>query len=206
MVFGKKHNPEENNPKKPHSMEREDLEEIFRREMGDGEEENTAERGPAGKDFFERDAKLTELEKALTDEKERSLRIMAELENYRRRAARELEDANKYRAMDMIREILPVMDNLGRAIEAAEKQDPDDPLLEGVRMVRRQFEKALESQKCTQIAALNQPFDPNFHQAIQQFESDEVAPNTVVHVAQEGYLLADRVVRPAQVIVSKGKS
>ncbi|MDO4550051.1 MAG: nucleotide exchange factor GrpE [Planctomycetia bacterium] len=194
--------------KKAESLEREDLEELFRREMGtDGKEgEKTSGHEPAGKEFFESQAKLEELEKALQNEKDRCLRVMAELENYRRRAARELEEERKYRAMDVIREILPVMDNLGRAVEAAEKQNPDDPLLEGVKMVWQQFEHALENQKCTRIEALNQPFDPNLHQAIQQFESDEVPPNTIIHVAQDGFLLEDRVVRPAQVIVSKAKS
>lgn len=200
MVFGKKNDKDEK-PKKPHSMEREDLEEIFRREMGT--DADGAENAQAGQEFFAGDTKIAELEKAVQDEKDRALRTLAELENYRRRAARELEDAHKYRAMDMIREILPVLDNLQRAIESAEKQNPDDPLLAGVRMVAQQFEKALESQHCTRIAALNEPFDPNLHHAIQQFESPDVAPNTVVHVAQEGYVLEDRVVRPSQVIVSK---
>lgn len=204
MVFGKK-NEKDEQPKKPHSMEREDLEEIFRREMGtDGSDgESAAEPAPAGQEFFTRDTKVAELEKALQDEKERSLRIMAELENYRRRASREMEDAHKYRAMDMIREILPVLDNLERAVESAEKQNADDPLLAGVRLVVQQFERALESQHCTRIQALNEPFDPNLHHAIQQFDSPDVPPNTVVHVAQEGYVLEDRVVRPSQVIVSK---
>ena len=212
MVFYKNkkdhHHPhgEHDHPKPPEaekeipgSLERDDLEEIFRREMGED-----AEDLPTAEEFlFGANPKVAELEKALADEKERSLRILAELENYRRRSARELDDANKYRSMDVIREMLPVMDNLARAIEAAEKRDPDDPLLAGVRMVYQQFLKALENQKCVKMDALHQTFDPNYHQAIQQFASAEHPANTVICVAQDGFLLLDRVVRPAQVVVSK---
>ena len=174
------------------SLEREDLEDFFGRNI-------VEEAFSKGID----DTLISELESALVEEKERSLRILAELENYRRRSARELDDAYKYRGMDVIREILPVMDNLARAIEAAEKRDPGDPLLAGVRMVYEQFLSALAKQKCTKMEALHQPFDPNFHEAIQQFASEEYPPNTVICVAQDGFLLQDRVVRPAQVVVSK---
>ena len=198
---------EHGHPRPKNSLEPEDLEEIFRREMTEEPAEENAERHEsAGTEFFEQrgqdQAKMDILEKALQEEKDRSLRTLAELENYRRRSARELDDANKYRAMDMIREILPVMDNLARAVEAAEKQNPNDPLLAGVRMVYQQFLSALANQKCTKIEALGRPFDPNFHEAIQQFESDEPA-NTVLCVPQDGFLLVDRVVRPSQVVVAK---
>lgn len=143
------------------------------------------------------------LEKALSEEKDRTLRLYAELDNVRRRAARELVEERKYSGMDVIRAILPVIDNLQRAIDAAEKQNADDPLLEGVRMVYQQMIDALKQNNCTKIEALNQPFDPKFHQAISQMPSADVADGSVLIVAQDGYLLHDRVVRPSQVVVSK---
>lgn len=148
------------------------------------------------------EAKVAELEAALQDEKDRALRCYAELENVRRRSSRELADERKYSGMEVIRDLLPVMDNLQRAIEAAEKQNAGDPLLAGVRMVFQQFESALDKNHCKRIEALNQPFDPNFHQAISRMPSDDHPENTILIVASEGYTLCDRVVRPSQVIVS----
>ncbi|MDO4570620.1 MAG: nucleotide exchange factor GrpE [Planctomycetia bacterium] len=147
--------------------------------------------------------KISELEAALKEEKDRAIRCYAELENVRRRSAKELADERKYSGMDVIRSLLPVLDNLQRAIEAAEKQNADDPLLEGVRMVLQQFVCALEHNDCKKIEALHQPFDPNFHQAISQTPSCDFPENTVIMVTQDGYTLADRVVRPSQVIVSR---
>lgn len=144
-----------------------------------------------------------ELQKALADEKDRSLRLFAELDNVRRRAARELVEERKYSGMEVIRAILPVMDNLQRAIEAASQQSENDALLEGVKMVYQQMTDALKQQNCTKIEALNQPFDPNFHQAISQMPNEEMEANTVMFVSQEGYVLHDRVVRPSQVVVSR---
>ena len=146
---------------------------------------------------------VKELEKALAEEKERTLRLYAELDNTRRRAAREMVEERKYSGMDVIRAILPVMDNLQRAIDAATQQNADDPLLEGVKMVYQQLTDALKQNNCTRIEALNQPFNPNFHQAISQMPSADVPENTCIVVAQEGYMLFDRVVRASQVVVSK---
>ncbi|MDO4858570.1 MAG: nucleotide exchange factor GrpE [Thermoguttaceae bacterium] len=146
---------------------------------------------------------VKELEKALAEEKERTLRLYAELDNTRRRAAREMVEERKYSGMDVIRAILPVMDNLQRAIDAASQQNADDPLLEGVKMIYQQLTDALKQNNCTRIEALNQPFDPKFHQAISQMPSADVPENTCIVVAQEGYMLFDRVVRASQVVVSK---
>ncbi len=156
----------------------------------------------AEKEVAENDP-VKELEKALSEEKDRTLRLYAEMDNVRRRAARELVDERKYSGMEVIRAILPAMDNLQRAIEAAEKLNADDPLLEGVRMVLQQMSDALKKNNCTKIEALKQPFDPNFHEAISQMPSAELPENTVMIVAQDGYILNGRVVRPSQVVVSK---
>ena len=101
-----------------------------------------------------------------------------------------------------MRDTLPVLDNMQRAISAAEKAADAGTLLEGVKMVASSLEAVLARHACVRIQALHQPFDPAFHEAIGQQPSREFPPQTVMLVAQEGYMLHDRVVRPAQVIVS----
>jgi molecular chaperone GrpE len=145
-----------------------------------------------------KDKTREELEQA----KDRALRLQAELDNYRKRASRELEDRLKYADMGILRDLLPVLDNIQRAVESAEKSPDVGSLLEGFKMVGGQLQSALECHQCKKIDALHQPFDPNLHHAIQQQPSEEFPANTVVLVAQEGYQLHDRVVRPSQVIVS----
>jgi molecular chaperone GrpE len=130
----------------------------------------------------------------LTEAKDRVLRAQAELENYRRRSQREMQDTLRYAELPLLRDLLPVVDDIQRAIQAAEKSPENGGLLEGFRMV--------ESHDCKRIAALDQPFDPNLHQAIAQQPSADKPAGTVTLVAQDGYTLHDRVVRPAQVIVS----
>ncbi|MCC6124046.1 MAG: nucleotide exchange factor GrpE [Pirellulales bacterium] len=139
-----------------------------------------------------------ELEQA----KDRALRLQAELENYRKRASRELEDRLRYANIGMLRDLLPVLDNIQRAVESAEKSPDPAGLLEGFKIVGSQLAGVLECHQCKKIEALYAPFDPNLHHAISQMPAAEFPPNTVVLVSQEGYQLHDRVVRPSQVIVS----
>ena len=136
---------------------------------------------------------------------DRELRCRAELDNFRKRATREYQDGLRYANLPLLQDLLPVIDNIGRAIEAAEKNADADALLEGFKMVRQQLEDVLKRHHCTRIEALDAPFDPNFHHAVMQQPSDEHPDNTVVVVTQNGYQLHDRVVRPSQVIVSKAE-
>ena len=140
----------------------------------------------------------------LAAEKDRSLRLQAEMENLRTRTAREIAEQSRYSTISLIRDLLPVVDNIDRAIEAANKSQDGGPLLEGFKLVRQQLITALTQHNCVQIEALGKPFDPQFHAAIMQQPSDEVPANHVLLVAQAGYKLHDRVVRPAQVIISTG--
>jgi molecular chaperone GrpE len=159
------------------------------------ESEKTAE--PVEVD--ERERLRAELEEA-TDQ---ALRSRAELENYRKRVQREMEDERRYANMRLIRELLPVLDNVERAIAAAEqKTSNDDTLLRGFKMVAQQLEALLEQHHCRRIDALHCEFDPSVHEAIAQQTSAEHPPNTVLHVARSGYQLHDRIVRPSQVVVS----
>lgn len=134
--------------------------------------------------------------------KDLALRAHADLENYRKRVARELDDQRRYGSLSLLRDLLPVVDNLARAIEASEKSSDNGSLLQGVKMVARQLDGVLAQHQCQRIEALHQPFDPARHQAIMQQPSADHPPATVILVAQDGYTLHDRVVRPAQVIVS----
>lgn len=142
------------------------------------------------------------LRQELEAAKDRALRSQAELENYRKRMRREMEDERRYAQLPLLRELLPVMDNIGRALQAAGNTPDGTGLLEGVKLVAQQLDAVLTRHHCTRIDALHQPFDPHLHAAILQQPSAEHPAGTVLNVAQEGYQLHDRVVRPAQVIVS----
>jgi molecular chaperone GrpE len=140
----------------------------------------------------------------LAEANDRLMRQQAEMQNLRSRTAREIADERRYAALPVLRDLLPVVDNIERAIEAAEKAGEAENLLAGFRLVRQQLETVLNQNKCLPIEALGQPFDPNFHQAIVYQPTADVPANTVTIVTQSGYRLHDRVVRPAHVIVSSG--
>jgi molecular chaperone GrpE len=142
------------------------------------------------------------LEQQLADAQERLLRTQAELENYRKRARREYEEAQRYREIDLLRDLLPVLDNVLRAIEASTTTSDVESLRSGFRMTAQQIEKLLESHGCGTIATDGTPFDPTVHDAILQQPTATAAPGTIVGTASRGYKLHDRVVRPAQVIVA----
>jgi len=148
-------------------------------------------------------AQAGDLVDQLRDAEDRLLRTQAELENFRKRSRREYEDAQRYREIDLLRDLLPVLDNVRRAIEASEKTADVETLRSGFRMTAQQIEKLLDSHGCRTIETEGHPFDPAVHDAILQQVVPGVAAGTVVGVASHGYRLHDRVVRPAQVIVSK---
>lgn len=134
---------------------------------------------------------------------ERLLRVQAELENFRKRARREYDEAQRYREIDVLRDLLPVLDNVLRAIEASETTADVDSLRAGFRMTAQQIEKLLEAHGCARIETDGTSFDPTIHDAILQQVTAGADPGTIVGTASRGYRLHDRVVRPAQVIVAK---
>jgi molecular chaperone GrpE len=143
---------------------------------------------------------------ALADEanaaKDQALRAQAELDNYRKRTQRELAEERKYAALAVVRDLLPGLDNLQRAIDAGQNVEDLSAMLQGVEMVAGQFREILAKHGTTAIDAVGQPFDPNRHEAIQQMPSAEHPPMTVIDEVERGYQLHDRVVRPSKVIVS----
>lgn len=139
----------------------------------------------------------------LREAEDRVLRAQAELENFRKRSRREHEDALRYREIDLLRDLLPVLDTVRRAIDASESTADIESLRAGFRMTAQQLEKVLETHGCRTIETDGRPFDPAIHDAILQQVAPGVEAGTIVGVASRGYKLHDRVVRPAQVIVSK---
>jgi molecular chaperone GrpE len=151
------------------------------------------------------EAKLAAAEKEKKDNWDRYLRAAADLENLRKRQKRELDDTKFETKNKVLKEMLPVVDNLERAIEHAAKGEEKNPIVEGVQLVLRQFTTAFERLDVTAIDAMGQPFDPNLHEAISQQESDQ-PPGTVVQVLQRGYRAGERLLRPALVVVAKAKA
>jgi len=129
------------------------------------------------------------------------LRSRADFDNFRKRSQREKEDLAKFSNENLIREILPVLDNLERAVEHA--GESDGTLLEGVTMTLEQMRKGLEKFGLVPFEAKGELFDPARHEAMGQLESDEVPPNTVLQEMQKGYLLNERLLRPALVMIAK---
>jgi len=159
----------------------------------------------------EENADITELSETeqlrleLEQAKDRSLRALADLENFRRRTNRQMAEERKYANIDLMREILDVWDNIGRALEAVQKTHSIETLMEGVQLVHQQLLDVLSRFNCEKIETLHQPFDPNFHQSIAQIPNAEFPVNIVINETQTGFKLYDRVVRPAQVVLSAGE-
>ncbi|WP_394888856.1 nucleotide exchange factor GrpE [Mesorhizobium sp. AaZ16] len=153
---------------------------------------------------------LVRLLKENEDLKDRALRAAAEMENLRRRTARELQDARAYSAANFARDMLSVSDNLRRALDAipAEAKAAGDAgfktLIEGVEMTERAMLAALERHGVRKLQPEGEKFDPNFHQAMFEVNNPDVPANTVVQVVQPGYSIGERVLRPAMVGVAKG--
>jgi molecular chaperone GrpE len=152
----------------------------------------------------------TSLDRELAEMKDRLLRALADMENMRKRTEREVADARAYGISAFARDILGVADNMHRAMQALEDElrakadDATKALLEGVELTERELMNVLEKHGVKRIEPLNQKFDPNRHQAMFEVEDPSVPSGTVVQVMQSGYLIGERVLRPAMVAVSKG--
>ncbi len=131
------------------------------------------------------------------------LRTQAELENFRKRSRREIEENFRYREIDLLRDILPILDSVSRAIEASKKVADVESLVSGFEMTSQQVLKVLASHGCSPIQTDGKQFDPSMHDAILQQEVPGSQPGAILAVASRGFMLHDRVVRPAQVIVAK---
>ena len=147
-----------------------------------------------------------QLEAKIREAKEnydRFLRISADFDNFKKRSARELEDFRKYANEAILRELLPVVDNLERALDVPVEGDTDGALREGIELTLKEVLKVLERFAVRPIEASGKPFNPAFHEAMMQEETDLFPDNTVLREFQKGYTIHDRLLRPAMVIVAK---
>ncbi len=155
------------------------------------------------KEIEELKKKLEEKEKEAKESYDRLLRTAADFENYKKRATREKEDWTKFANEDLIRAILPFVDNLERAVNHAQKVADTGVLVEGVRLTIQQLLQTLNKFGLSSFESVGKPFDPAMHEAMLVVETDKHEPNQVVEEFQKGYLLNDRLLRPATVSVSK---
>jgi len=148
-------------------------------------------------------ARLTEKEKEAAANYDKYVRAVAELDNYKKIAAREKSDVIKYANENILKDILPILDNLDRALDHAAKGQDTESLTEGLRIIRGQLMSALEKYGVTGIESVNNEFDPNIHESLQRIQITEGEDNKVVEEFEKGYLLHNRLLRPAKVSVSK---
>jgi molecular chaperone GrpE len=149
------------------------------------------------------------LERAQADAlrlKDQLLRLAADFDNFKKRSRRELSDMAKVSREDVLRELLPVFDNLERATSHAAQATDVKALTEGISMVTRQFLDTLGKLGIERVASVGLPFDPAVHEAVQHLETADHAPGTVAMELQAGYKMGDRVLRPAMVVVAKPPS
>jgi molecular chaperone GrpE len=148
-------------------------------------------------------AKIAEQEKEVAELKDKYLRALADSENSRKRLRQQSEETIRIQRENLLRDLLPIIDNLERAVDAARGGGNGKPIVEGVEMVLRSMHDFLRTHGVTQISATGEKFDPSRHEAVVQVESAQHPPNTVVDEMHRGYLIGERVLRPARVSVSK---
>lgn len=135
------------------------------------------------------------------------LRISAEFDNYKKRSAREMDEFRKFANESLLIKLLPVVDNLERAINLIkEKESSKNGMVEGIELTLKEIINVLDSFNVKSFKSLNKTFDPNFHQAIMQEETEDVQENIVIKEFQKGYMIKNRLIRPAMVVVSKAKN
>jgi molecular chaperone GrpE len=150
------------------------------------------------------EARLESMEQESKDSHDRFLRVSAEFENYKKRAAREMNDFRKFANESFVKAMLPVVDNLDRAIESSSDDDhSNSSVVEGVNMTLKEILKIFEQFGVKPFASLGKTFDPALHQAVMQEESDDHPEKTILNELEKGYMMHDRLLRPAMVVVSK---
>ena len=149
---------------------------------------------------------LAEAQAELQRVKETLLRTAADADNFRKRTRRELEEARRNGREDLLRALLPVFDNLERAIQSSLRSTDIKAMADGLTMVQRQFVDALAREGISRVSTIGRPFDPTVHEAIQQVGTDEHPPGTVIAEVQPGYMQGERLMRAAMVVVARPKT
>ncbi|SIT82458.1 nucleotide exchange factor GrpE [Edaphobacillus lindanitolerans] len=169
------------------------------REPAETPAEAGAETAGAGPDA----ERIKELEEALEKSEDKYLRLLSDFENYKRRSAAELQASEKYRSQRLMAELLPVLDNFGRAFAAEVTSEEALALKKGMEMIYQSFRTAMEKEGLVEIEAEGKEFDPNFHHGVMHGEDDSKPSGTVLEELQKGYMLNDRILRPAMVKVNQ---
>ncbi|MFO7838782.1 MAG: nucleotide exchange factor GrpE [Desulfosalsimonadaceae bacterium] len=181
----------------------------------EGEEKSKAEEAALqgaedGEETIEQlKSELEQVRQEAKDEHDRLMRLSAEFENYKKRMNRQSDEFKKYANESLLKELLTVVDNLERAITSTNGDkgvEKEGCVVEGVEMTLNEILKILSNYNVEPIEAKGKPFDPVYHEAMMQQESDEYPENTVINELQKGYMLHDRLLRPSMVVVSKPKS
>lgn len=189
----KEMNETDNETKEPDKEEEDETEKSSKEEL------KPTELREKLKELEEKYEALEAEKKQLTD---RMLRIQADYENYKRRTEKERIAERKYKAQDLATELLPVIDNFERALQT-EVTEENKSFRDGMVMIYEQLQNALKSQGIETIETVNKPFDPNIHHAVMQVEDENFESNVIVEELQKGYILKDKVIRPAMVKVNK---
>lgn len=166
-------------------------------------EESATEVVEQSEEVDERELEIQQLKEQLDEAEDRRLRLIAELENQKRRANLDQESLVKYRAQNVLTNVLPVLDNFERALAVETKTEEGQSILTGMDMIYRNLVEALEAEGLQEIVAEEQEFDPNFHQAVMTGNEEDKPSGAVLAVLQKGYLLKDRVLRPTMVKVNE---
>ncbi len=171
-------------------------------EQAELETEETAAEGSVR----ELEEKIESMEQEVKDSYDKFLRVSAEFENFKKRSLREMEDFRKYANETLLREFLSIVDNLERAIQSASAENhSNNSIVQGVDLTLKDIFKIFERFGVTSIESLEKPFDPAFHQAVLQEATEEHPDNVVLKELQKGYMIKERLLRPAMVVVSKAK-
>jgi len=171
---------------------------------GDSDEDEKVDKGDPLKEI---QAKLEIVKQEAKETHDRFLRVSAEFENYKKRSAREMDDFRKYANQFLIKEMLAVVDNLERALNSSNGNSSNDKCMaDGVNLTLKEILKVFEKFNVKPIESVGQPFDPTFHQAMMQEETDEHPENTVITELQKGYIIHDRLLRPSMVVVAAPKA
>ena len=196
--MSKKKTPQNTEPNSDNANDESEIEEVEPTKVTDSPEDN-----PDSTDQEDL-GPIEEAQKDAAHWKDLAARNQAELDNYRKRMAREKSDAIKFANASLLSELLPVIDSFQMGLSAAINEDPDSIISKGMEMVQKQLEEFLTSQGAVLISSVGQEFDPNLHEAISQESSDEVPSGHVISEIRKGFTLNDRLLRAANVIVSKG--
>lgn len=184
------------------SSERADTTEVNEESADEKEKQEKTEEQAENGESIKYEEEIAALKKEKDDLFDRLLRVQAEFENFKKRTQKEREAERKYKAQDLVNDILPVLDNFERALQV-EKTEETSSLIEGISMVHRQLLDALKNNGVEMIETEGKQFDPNLHHAVMQVEDESYESNQIVEELQKGYMLKDRVIRPAMVKVNK---